>query len=97
MAVPWLQYAFQFLTLMSSFNISLAIFNLIPIPPLDGFHLVNDTIFGGRIRLDPQVFRVLQAILIALCLFGALNGVLSVAINAVYSFFLQLFLLIPVL
>ena len=96
MAVPWLQYLEQFLTLMCSFNISLAIFNLIPIPPLDGYHLLNDTVFRGRLQLPPRLYHYLRLGLLALCWFGALNGFLSTCINGAWGFFLRLFLsLIP--
>ena len=96
MAVPWLQYVFQFLTLMCSFNVSLAIFNLIPIPPLDGYRLLNDTVFRGNLQVPEQFQRCLRLGLLALCWFGALNGLLSTCVNGVWGFFLRLFLgLIP--
>ena len=92
MAVPWLQYAFQFLTLMSSFNISLAIFNLIPIPPLDGYRLLNDTVFKGQLYVPERFQNLLRLGLLALCWFGALNGLLSTCVNGAMGFFLRLFL-----
>lgn len=92
MAIPWLQYVYQFLTLMCSFNISLAIFNLIPIPPLDGYHLLNDTVFRGRLILPGNADQILRLLLLALCWFGALNGFLSTCINGAWGFFLRMFL-----
>lgn len=93
MAVPWLQHVERFLMLLCSINISLAIFNLLPIPPLDGYHLVNDTLLKGRLQLNQQTFRIAQIVLLVICFTGALSGVLSTAINAVYEFFLGLFLM----
>lgn len=96
MEVPWLQHPLRFLMLMSEINISLAVFNFLPIPPLDGYHLVNDTILRGRLQLNAQTFRIAQFVLLALCWTGALSGVLGTCINGVYGFFLRIFLaLIP--
>lgn len=62
--VPWLLYIQRFLLLMADVNLTLAIFNLLPIPPLDGFHVLNDTILGGRLQLNSQAFHVAQLVLI---------------------------------
>lgn len=83
----------EFLLLMSSINVSLAVFNLLPIPPLDGYHVFNDIILKGRLQLDYQTFRIAQIVLLFLCFSGALSGVLSTAsnwlLNTVYRFFLS--------
>ena len=92
MAIPWLQHVERLLMLMCSINISLAVFNFLPIPPLDGYHLVNDTLLRGRLQLNANTFRIAQLVLIVICLTGALSGILSTCVNAVYGFFLQLFL-----
>lgn len=96
LAVPWLQHLLRFLMLMSRINISLAIFNLLPIPPLDGYHLVNDTLLKGRLQLTAQTFRIAQVALLLLCWTGALTGFLSTVVDGVSNGVLTLFLqLIP--
>ncbi len=55
---PWLQYVYHFLYIFTTLNLSLALFNLLPVPPLDGFHLFNDVLFRGRLRISPQVFQI---------------------------------------
>lgn len=75
----WLLYVQRFLLLLADVNLGLAIFNLLPVPPLDGFHLLNDTILKGRLQLDGQLFRITQVILIVLMLSGTLNTVLFAA------------------
>lgn len=81
---------------MCSFNISLAIFNLIPIPPLDGYRLLDGTVFKGQLHIPPQYQRMLPIVLMVLLWAGALNGLLSTCVNGVYGFFLRFFLsLIP--
>ena len=94
MANPWLQYIQRFLLMMAQINLSLAVFNLIPIPPLDGYHLLNDTILRGKLQLDARAFQIAQIILLVLCLSGALTNVLSWLNETIYSAVIHLFLLI---
>lgn len=63
---PWLLYVQRFLLMMANTNLCLAIFNFLPIPPLDGFHILNDTILGGKLRMNEQMFRTAQLLLIVL-------------------------------
>ncbi|MDO4836782.1 MAG: site-2 protease family protein [Clostridia bacterium] len=93
MAHPWLQYVQRFLLMMGQINLSLAVFNLIPIPPLDGYHLVNDTILKGKLQLDRKKFQIAQIVLLVVCLSGALTSVLTWANETIYSAVLHLFLL----
>ena len=81
----------DFFYLLASVNISLAIFNLLPIPPLDGYHVFNDIVLRGRLQLDYQTFRIAQIVLMVLCFTGALSGILSSANSAVTGFFQNLF------
>ncbi len=72
----WLLYVQRFLLLMADVNLCLAIFNLLPIPPLDGYHLLNDTLLKGRFQLDSQMFRITQIALIVLVMSGLLDTIL---------------------
>lgn len=93
-AVPWLRYVERFLLMMAQTNLGLALFNILPIPPLDGYHLVNDLLFKGKLQLKWQSFAIAQIVLILIFMTGALNQFLSKAIFAVYEFFLKGFLAI---
>ena len=93
-AVPWLRYVERFLLMMAQTNLGLALFNILPIPPLDGYHLVNDLLFKGKLQLKRQAFMIAQIVLIVIFMTGALNQFLSKAIFAVYEFFLKGFLAI---
>ena len=64
----WLLYVQRFQLMMAQVNLTLALFNLLPIPPLDGFHVLNDTILGGRLQLNQQAFQAAQLVLIVLML-----------------------------
>ncbi|MGN0778417.1 MAG: site-2 protease family protein [Aristaeellaceae bacterium] len=89
---PWLLYVQRFLLMMAQINLALAIFNFLPIPPLDGSHLLNDTLLRGRMQLDTRTFRIAQTVLIVVCMSGMLSKVLSVANSAVYTAVLNVFL-----
>ena len=80
---PWLIWVQRLLLLMAQVNLTLAVFNLLPIPPLDGYHLVND-----------RVFQITQVVLIALVLTGVLNKALSFCVSNLYEAVLKLFMLL---
>lgn len=92
LTAPWLLYVQRFLMMMAQVNLTLAIFNLFPIPPLDGFHVFNDILLGGRLRLNQTLFNITHFILIALMLTGVLNQVLSTCVVFIYEHVLELFL-----
>ena len=62
-------------------NLGLAIFNLIPIPPLDGYHVLNDVILKRPLFASLQAARIGQGIMILLLWTGALGKVLSTVEN----------------
>ena len=76
MANGWLLYVQRFLLLMADVNLALAVFNLLPIPPLDGFHLLNDTLLKGKLQLNEALFRITQVLLMVLLLSGTLDTLL---------------------
>lgn len=94
MRYPWVQYIQRFLLLFSTMNLSVGIFNLLPIPPLDGFHILNDILLKGRLSLNQNMFQITQVILIVLCLTGSMTGILSAVTGAVEDAVLNLMLAI---
>ena len=84
----------RFLLMFYSMNLGVGLFNLLPIPPLDGYHLFNDLLFKGRFRLNQQVFQIAQIVLLLACFSGVLNNVINVIFDAVEGGVLNLFLLI---
>ena len=87
-------YIYQFFEMFAAINLGLAIFNILPIPPLDGFHLLNDTLLGGRLRMNAQFFQTSQLILILLVASGWLNGILTTIMSAVQNGVWNLFSLL---
>lgn len=60
---PWLIHVQRFVMRFCSVNLGLALFNLLPVPPLDGYHVFNNILLRGRLRIPP---RVMQGVMIAL-------------------------------
>ena len=94
--VPWLLYVQRFLMVFSLLNLGLAVFNLIPFPPLDGYHVVNDILLKGRLQLSRQAFMICQMGVMALCFFTdvvskLMNTVMVFVQSNVVSFFLLIF------
>jgi len=81
-------YLRVFLEYMIGFNISLAVFNLLPVPPLDGYRIVNEVFFGGNLRLDARTTQIVHTVFLFVCL----SGVLSTAFSRVCSFFIEIVL-----
>ena len=89
---PWLLYVQRALLLLSQVNLTLAVFNLLPIPPLDGFHVVNDILLKGRLQLNHQLYQIARIALFVLLLSGILNTVLAFCVTNVYESVLRAFL-----
>ncbi len=81
---PWLLHLQRFLYQFSLCNLGMCLFNLLPFPPLDGFHVVNDILLRGRLRLSAQAFRIsMLALLVLMNATSFFSNFLSSAICAV--------------
>ena len=75
-------YLLRFLTFFVQINLSLAIFNLLPIPPLDGYHVVNDIFLRGKLHIPAKAINLAMMVLLFLFMF---TNIFSKAISkAVY-------------
>ncbi len=82
--VPGLLHLQRFLLHSGLINLGLCLFNLLPIPPLDGFHVLNQGVFGGRLRLNSQVLRFVQlGLMLLIFTTNILGGLMSFLMNAV--------------
>ena len=65
---------------------ALAVFNLIPLPPLDGYHVLNDLMLKRPLFATEKAVRIGGGIMMALILIGNYNAdwdIISIAINFV--------------
>lgn len=79
---PWLLYVQRFFMYFARINLSLAVFNLLPIPPLDGYHVVNDIFLQGKLHIPPRVMNLIMIGLMALMYFTDI--ITTVISKAVY-------------
>ncbi len=93
MKQPWLLHVQRFLFQLALVNLGMGLFNLLPFPPLDGFHVVNQTIFKGQLDISGRVFQMAHLGLMALLLFtNFIGNWISQAIYAVQGAILPVFL-----
>ncbi len=71
-------YLYQMLGYFCMTNLVLCLFNLVPIPPLDGYHVLNDLVLRRRqLFANPQTTRIASAVLFVLVLSGVLGKALG--------------------
>ena len=87
----WLIYVYEFLVILGQMNLCLAIFNLLPVPPLDGFRLLDHIVFKGQLNMSPRMMQYIQIGFLIVCVSGLLNGLLSTVIGTVYYSVYDLF------
>ena len=85
MTAGWIYYLYELLLILGQMNLCLAIFNLIPVPPLDGFKLLDQIVFRGSLNLSNQAQQYIRIGFLIVCVSGLLNGLLSRIMSAVYN------------
>lgn len=78
-------YLYQMLGYCMVTNIMLAIFNLIPLPPLDGYHVVNDLLFKKPLYASRKTTGIATMVLYALLFSGALDSALQAVSDFAFS------------
>jgi Zn-dependent protease len=66
-------------------NVMLAIFNLLPRPPLDGFNILQMFLPYEAVRFVAQYHSIIRYGLMAILLLGWLNGVLSILSDLLFA------------
>lgn len=77
-------HLYQMLGYFVMTNISLMIFNLLPIPPLDGYHVLNDLVLRRDLFANQRTAMICQAFLFILAFSGKLSEGLSWVITKVF-------------
>jgi len=79
-AVPQLLPLVRLFAYTALVNLNLAVFNLLPLPPLDGYHVFNDLVLRGRFHLSERAFRIGMLIVLALSVKGILGDIISAVV-----------------
>lgn len=85
--VPWLMYIQRLFLILAQMNLGLAVFNLLPVPPLDGFRVLDQFVFKGRLALTPQMMQMIHTGFLIVCMSGLLTGLLTTVNSAVMGVF----------
>lgn len=83
----WALYLQRFFLMLAQMNLGLAIFNLIPVPPLDGYRFLDMFVFKGKLAMDQRTMYFIQIGFLIVCMTGVLSGLLTTVNGAVYGFF----------
>ncbi|MDO4741305.1 MAG: site-2 protease family protein [Eubacteriales bacterium] len=78
-------YLYQMIGYCMVTNIMLAIFNLIPLPPLDGYHVLNDLVLKKPLYASAKASAFASLALYALFFTGILDKALSAASGFVFD------------
>lgn len=74
---------------MLSINLVLMVFNLMPIPPLDGFNIATQIFNLRKYSWYEMVYSRGGIILLVVVLFGGISLVLSPIVNSLYNLFIK--------
>lgn len=78
-------YIYEMLVYFVYVNISLAVFNLIPVPPLDGYHVLNDLLLKRSLFASAKFARGAMGAMFLLMFTGILGRILGFAVSGVLS------------
>lgn len=92
--VLFAQYTVQFVYILHFVNLTLGLFNCIPVPPLDGSRFLLPLLPRRAHFFVIRYERYFSLALLLLLVFGVVNGLLLAAANALSSGMLSLFYLI---
>lgn len=70
-------YLYQMLGYFAMTNLVLCLFNLLPVPPLDGYHVLNDLVLRRNLFADPRTARIASTALFVLVMTGLVGRALG--------------------
>ena len=81
----WMLYVQRLFLMLAQMNLGLAIFNLIPVPPLDGYRFLDMFVFKGRLAMERSMMNIIQIAFLVICMSGVLSNLLSTVNGAVFG------------
>lgn len=84
-AVIVLAYVLQAVITIAVINLSLAVFNLIPVPPLDGYHILESFLPYKAIAFVERNYQIIRWVFLAVLLIGLLDEPRMYVTNALLS------------
>ena len=89
LAMPALAPVVRLCAYTALVNLNLAVFNLLPVPPLDGYHVVNDLVFRGRFHLSERAFRLCMLVVVVLAAQGLLGRIVQAVVYPAQALLLR--------
>ncbi len=84
-------YILLLLTYLAVLNINFAVFNVLPLPPLDGFHVVTSLFVRKNYRIVDFLMRYGHYILLVLIFSGLIDGLMGWATTGLFELFTSFF------
>ena len=78
-------YLYEMLANVVVVNLSLAIFNLIPLPPLDGYHVLNDLVLRRSLYASSRAGQIGYVVMLVLLFSGLLSEALGFVTNGAFA------------
>ena len=83
----WALFVQRFFLMLATMNLGLAVFNLLPVPPLDGYRFLDMFVFKGKLMIDQRIAQMISLGFMVLLLSGVFDKLLSTVNGAVFGFF----------
>lgn len=88
---PALEPLLRLVMQISLTNLYIGLFNLLPIPPMDGYHVLDDLILKGRFHVTERQSRMAMGLVLLLSFSGYLGQGLSFVADGLQGLLLKLF------
>ena len=78
-------YIQRLFLMLAAMNLGLAVFNLLPFPPLDGYRFLDAFVFKGKLSMNRQTMQIISIVFMVVIFSGLLDGLLTTVNSAVFG------------